>query len=531
MADTDTIDTKPWWSPEYGPPPELTVEKLGPAPESKPEPPPAPQSPPELTRAQRAQEAVVRSLERRIADAPEEERRVAESQAREDELRRQQLEFTRRSNDEQIRDIEAQRKFREEHPRPTPPTIPPPPQFHLTPPPGLFGDNNTPQGQNAPGNQWMQAVTMVGALGSGTDRRSAMAAMAAMTGMLKGWAKGEKDEFDAEFNNWKNTSQTVVQNYERQRDYYNDVLGDNKLSMEEKKQEIALRAGEFKDAITQELAVQGHFDKMDKHQEELAKIIKDYADATGKFEKSVTDGLMDQPGIRFAAERALMGDLSYIRSYRAGSPERKAADNVVAQRAAERNIPMDEITRREAGFGGQMSGARTQANVAARTLTQLDIIERRLQTLIPDVYAASEALPRGRWVPVNRAVQAWQSGTSDLRLAAFGQANFDLAETYAKAKNPTGVLQVGLQNFALERLSTATSRQAYATVLNQIVREIYRSIEAAKGEATGAPVELPSIPGAYVPPGQKPLLGQAAPGSYLEQLQRQFPGATIERVQ
>jgi hypothetical protein len=256
MADTDTIVPK-----------ETTTEK---------------------TPSERSAELEAQVLQHVVERFPEEDKRRAESERRQDEAIAKQNELNQRLREEEIKDLEANRAWREQHPRPVPPQTPAPPQFHLTPPPGLFGDSGTPQGQSAPGNQWMQAITAFGALGSSTDRRSSMAAIAAMTGMLEGYAKGEKMVFDEQYKVWEAQTRNIENNYRRQTEYYDAILSDNKLSMQEKQSELALRAGEFKDTITQELLVQGRLDQFDKLQLERAGIIEKLATAQKKIQDNVT---------------------------------------------------------------------------------------------------------------------------------------------------------------------------------------------------------------------------------------------------
>jgi hypothetical protein len=277
---------------------------------------PAPASEPaEKTPAQRTADLHVGLLERIVEGWPEEDRRRRESETRQDEATRKLIEANRQGAEEQIKDIQANRQWREQHPRPEPPQTPAPPQFHLTPPPGLFGDNSTSRGQNAPGNQWMQAITQFGAMGSGMDRRSSMAAIASMTGMLEGWAKGEKQQFDEQYRTWQAQTKNIEDNYRRQTEYYDAILSDNKLSMQEKQQELALRAAEFKDTITQELAVQGRLDQVDKLQDTRAQVVERLANAQKKLEQTVNSAqvtpeartaaaLWIEQGIRPATRRA-----------------------------------------------------------------------------------------------------------------------------------------------------------------------------------------------------------------------------------
>jgi hypothetical protein len=85
---------------------------------------------------------------------------------------------------------------------------------------------------------------------------------------------------------------------------------------------------------------------------------------------------------------------------------------------------------------------------------------------------ASDAVPRTNWVPVNKAIQAYQSGTSDPDLKKFGASNLTIINTYARAINPNGVGTVADKEHAHEMLSTADGPEAYKAVLDQLDKEI-----------------------------------------------------------
>jgi hypothetical protein len=85
---------------------------------------------------------------------------------------------------------------------------------------------------------------------------------------------------------------------------------------------------------------------------------------------------------------------------------------------------------------------------------------------------ASGDVPRTNWVPVNKAIQAYQSGTSDPKLAAFGAANLAIINTYSRAISPTGTPTVHDKEHAERLLSTATGPDAYNAVLDQMKKEI-----------------------------------------------------------
>ena len=119
---------------------------------------------------------------------------------------------------------------------------------------------------------------------------------------------------------------------------------------------------------------------------------------------------------------------------------------------------------------GGTAGARTEANRAAN----LDIILNSAKAAIPQALAASDKVPRGEWVPVNQAIQAYQAKKSSPELAAFAVSNLQIAELWARSMNPTGVMREGDRELALKNLSTATSPEAYRAVLNSVLQAINR---------------------------------------------------------
>lgn len=140
-------------------------------------------------------------------------------------------------------------------------------------------------------------------------------------------------------------------------------------------------------------------------------------------------------------------------------------------------------------FTGAQAGARTEATRAAN----LDIILNSTKAAIPQALAASDAVPRGKWVPVNQAIQRYQAGESDPALAAFAVANLQLVELWARSMNPTGVMRASDREIAMHNLSTATSPEAYRTVVNQVLQAINRekgavaTTEAERGSRTSGP--------------------------------------------
>jgi hypothetical protein len=92
---------------------------------------------------------------------------------------------------------------------------------------------------------------------------------------------------------------------------------------------------------------------------------------------------------------------------------------------------------------------------------------------------------------------------SNPELRRFGMANLQLAEHWARAMNPTGVMRESDRDLALGFLSTADTKDTYRQVVNQLKTQITRerdAVRGARGDAH-APAATPgTVPGAIPPP-------------------------------
>lgn len=188
------------------------------------------------------------------------------------------------------------------------------------------------------------------------------------------------------------------------------------------------------------------------------------------YKAPAADTMSDQTA-DFLAERVLAGDTKALIGLGRGA---QGAQNItkvqqlVAEKAAERGIDakdMLEATAEQAGLNAQQRtfGTQTARMASASTEAQGAIALGR---------QASADVPRGNWVPVNKAIQAVQAGTSDPALAKFGAANLAIINTYARAINPNGVPTVSDKQHAEHMLSTATGPDAYNATLDQMQAEI-----------------------------------------------------------
>jgi hypothetical protein len=133
---------------------------------------------------------------------------------------------------------------------------------------------------------------------------------------------------------------------------------------------------------------------------------------------------------------------------------------------------------------GQSAEARTSANREAN----LNLILKATDAAIPAALEASEKVARTGWVPVNQIIQKGQVIASNPELRKFGMANLQLAEHWARAMNPTGVMRESDRDMALHFLSTADSKETYKEVVGQLKTQITRERDSIKGRSPAGSV-------------------------------------------
>lgn len=180
----------------------------------------------------------------------------------------------------------------------------------------------------------------------------------------------------------------------------------------------------------------------------------------------------------FLAERVIAGDgkaLVGLGRGAQGAENIARVQNLVAAKAAARNLDASDLLAKTA----EQSGLTAQQRTFGQQTARMAINATEAQGAIQLGRKASEAVPRTRWVPLNRVIQKGQVIASDPALAQFGAANLAIVNTYARAISPTGVPTVHDKEHAEQLLSTATSQEAYNAVLDQLDAEIQIAHDSA----------------------------------------------------
>lgn len=275
----------------------------------------------------------------------------------------------------------------------------------------------------------------------------------------------------------------AVKNEERYAAPYMDDYGNLVQKDPSGKINVLHSAPEERDTRTPE---QKNYEYINEHPE-----AKDYFDQTKQFKPGrhvVGGALIDDNGneiykakgigpsltpeaIAFGGEQLARGDKSVLANLGRGA---QGAENVTALRneavkyAIAHGIDPRKAMDAAAEYMGQQASERTLGTQEANAITAGTEASNAL--LIGR--GANAALPRGNFVPVNQAVQAWQSGNSDPRIAKFGQAMATIANTYARAVNPKGLPHEAVVADTLKRLSSAQGPEALNAILDVMQQEI-----------------------------------------------------------
>lgn len=133
-----------------------------------------------------------------------------------------------------------------------------------------------------------------------------------------------------------------------------------------------------------------------------------------------------------------------------------------------------DVAAARANFSAQSAAAKTSAVREANVAMAVE----EARGTFPIALQRSQELPRGQFVPLNKAIQSVQAGTSSPELARFVTANQAVITAYSQAMSRTGVNTVNAQQHAEALLSTATSQEAYQAVIGQMQQEMDMALTA-----------------------------------------------------
>lgn len=192
------------------------------------------------------------------------------------------------------------------------------------------------------------------------------------------------------------------------------------------------------------------------------------------------EATLDDETLTSMAEQYLAGDKSVFQNLGRGA---QGAANVVALRqrvtqvAKEAGMSPDQIALVQNEFQGMGAAQRALGTRSAN----FGLAEKEAYAMADLVTEASSKVPRTQFMPINKAIIAYENKTGDPEARQFGAALNSFINAYARAVSPIGTPTVSDKDHARSMLSTADSHEALVAIMNQLKREM-----DAAGAAPGA---------------------------------------------
>ena len=210
---------------------------------------------------------------------------------------------------------------------------------------------------------------------------------------------------------------------------------------------------------------------------------------------------------------------------RLSAPDKEKVLAIAAQKAKEKNISPEDLDKKRLELVSQTAQARTLGTMAGRTAAPA------AEAKMFGQYAKelSRAVPRGKFVPVNKLIQMAEENISDENLLAFRAATNTYLFEYARAITPVGATTDKAREKGIKLLSTATSQEAFDRVVDVMNKEMEYAQEALKttiGTVTGGS-PAPAAPAASVSPA-----APSAPVASLKDIEftAQKYGKTVDEI-
>jgi hypothetical protein len=389
--------------------------------------------------------------------------------------------------------------------------------------------------------EFASAMAVLGAVAGRFTRAPGGAALGAFAAALKGWQSGNLQAYENAAKKWEADTKTTIENNRTVMEQYKLALQNRQMNIDEQMSKIQLISAQYHDQLMYDAAASKNYTMVAQIYEKNFQYTEKAADAAAKLQEKrdeqkakneqnaaywlSPDGQArlptlspaQQAGVKqlidiYAAKNAKPQN-EVIEQFKrehpdataqeiqefiaSGKPPRAAPAMALAQFKKEHpNATSEEIQKFAADYAGSVSYGRTAGTQGARVENAANEVEQ----LIPQALETSRALPRGKYVKVNEAIQAYERGTSDPAYNDFALANFSLVNAYTRAMNPQGVPRIAerLEQHAIGILSTATSQQAYEVQVNRLWKEVQASKTATAKTAGGrSPGDINApVPGA-----------------------------------
>ena len=367
---------------------------------------------------------------------------------------------------------------------------------------------------------WLQAAMLLGALAGGFTRRHMTNALGAMQGAIEGYQEGSRQKFDQNMKIWDAENKKTIEANKAAMDHYTEVLQNRKLSLDQMSMELQMAAAQYDDKAMAEaakskntLVIAQLYDKQAQSLEQFTKSAQGLATSHAEMKQreweAAAQKYAESPAGLQVATAMVEGRYPLPpTSQRTGfeGARNVAIRDKAFEIAAQRGIALDATT-----YGGHQVEAKTGPMVerqkalipgraqaasetsAARTAgvagTNIELASRSAGPIIEMASAASQGVPRTEFTHLNKLFQMADSEINDPALQRFKLVNEELATMFARVLNPrSSVITVSGIEHARNLISTATSPEAYAVMLQQIKQLTEREFRVVKEQQHGDPI-------------------------------------------
>ena len=179
-------------------------------------------------------------------------------------------------------------------------------------------------------------------------------------------------------------------------------------------------------------------------------------------------GLLSPEALTFTAQQYLTGDRQAVQGYARNTTARVALQNEIVAEAKRQGITGPALAAKMADFAGIMAGSRSVGTRQA----QIELASNEALQMIKIVEDTSAKFGRTNFVPFNVALKAFDTGTGQPEIKAFGTAINSLVNVYARAINPVGIPTIQDKEHARELLATINSPAQVDAVLGILKQEM-----------------------------------------------------------
>lgn len=346
----------------------------------------------------------------------------------------------------------------------------------------------------------LSAALVAMAMIAGAKSNNWLGATASLNGALKGYMEGNQQKADTDWKRYQADYDKAVQQHKDQQQEYMDVLNNKKLSINEKFQQWSMLAAKYDDQQKLAISRRKSYDEMTKAIYDMDQHIATLSITKDKVDKAVeaNAGFGGKTG-ELMASLAAKG-ITVPAGFRSKAQQKALFDGLIAKypdKSADEIA--DQIGAGQIAFGAEKKETQTAAGIAGRVI----VGESELEEFREPALAASNALPRGSFVPFNELQQKGEAALSDPRLKSLYQWTNAVLNAYDVVAARGGT-DKDKRAENRKNLETADSPETYATALNVMMKEVAGAKKAAK-RAEGRDNPAP-------PPSNTPAIGATENG-------------------